>query len=115
MLAALALFQAALVGGAPYGRFAWGGKHHVLPPLLRGGSFLAIVLYGIFAAIIVQRAGFVSVLPAAIVDTGIWVVAGYLALGVPMNAISRSLPERLVMTPVALVLLAAVLIVAFGL
>jgi hypothetical protein len=32
-----------------------------------------------------------------------------------MNAISRSLPERLVMTPMAALLFAAVLIVALGL
>jgi hypothetical protein len=33
-----------------------------------------------------------------------WVLAAYFALGVVMNGISRSLPERLTMTPTALTL-----------
>jgi hypothetical protein len=114
MLVALAFFQAGLASGAPWGHLAWGGKNKVLPPFFRAGSFIAIVHYGIFGAIIVQRAGLATVLPQQMVDVGIWVIAGYLALGVPMNAISRSMPEKLVMTPVAAVLLVLVLIVAFG-
>ncbi|MEW9873186.1 hypothetical protein [Arthrobacter sp. HS15c] len=38
LLAALAVFQAALIAGAPLGRFAWGGQHDVLPAKLRIGS-----------------------------------------------------------------------------
>lgn len=115
MLAGLALFQAAIASGAPYGHFAWGGKHRVLPMGLRAGSLLAIVLYGLGAAIIVQRAGLATLLPGPMVDIGIWVVLGYLALGVPMNAISRSMPERLTMTPVILILFGLVLVVALRL
>ena len=115
MLAGLGVFQAALTAGTPWGHLAWGGKYKELPQLMRGGSFLAIILYGIGAAIIVQAAGVATVLPQAMVDIGIWVVAGYLLLGVAMNAVSRSLPERLAMTPITIVLLILVLIVAFGL
>jgi hypothetical protein len=43
---------------------------------------------------------------------GAWVVAGFLSLGVVMNAISRSKPERFTMTPVALVLAASAYVVA---
>ena len=35
LMAALAVFQAALIAGAPLGRFAWGGQHDVLPAKLR--------------------------------------------------------------------------------
>ena len=35
ILAALAIFQAALIAGAPLGRFAWGSQHSVLPTKLR--------------------------------------------------------------------------------
>jgi hypothetical protein len=115
MFVALAIFQAALAAGTPWGRLAWGGGKEVLSPLQRGASFFAVILFGIFALIVLQRAGLAALLPAPIVDTGIWVIVGYLALGIPMNAISRSLPERLVMTPVAAILFAAVLIVALGL
>ncbi|HWA20280.1 MAG TPA: hypothetical protein VG757_14925 [Devosia sp.] len=115
MLAGLGVFQAALAAGTPWGHLAWGGKSRELPWLLRGASFLTILLYGIAGAIVVQRAGLATVLPPAMVDIGIWVVVGVLVLGVAANAISRSLPEKLAMTPVTAVLLILVLIVAFGL
>jgi hypothetical protein len=114
MLAALAVFQAALVAGAPLGHFAWGGQHRVLPRGFRIGSVVSITLYAIFAMIILQRAGVIAALPAAVANIGIWVIAGYLALGIPLNAISRSRPERLTMTPVVAVLFGLVLIVAMG-
>lgn len=112
MLAALALFQLALIAGAPLGHFAWGGQHRILPRNLRIGSAVAIVLYAIFAVIILQRAGVFMLLPGPISDIGIWVIAAYLALGIPLNAISRSPPERFTMTPVVTVLFGLVLAVA---
>jgi hypothetical protein len=114
LLAALAFFQAALVSGAPLGLFAWGGQHRLLPQNLRIGSAIAIGLYAAFAAIILQRADVIALLPPPVVDVGIWVVAAYLALGIPLNAISRSLPERLTMTPVVTALFGLVLVVAMG-
>ncbi|MGY1814357.1 hypothetical protein [Blastococcus sp. SYSU D00820] len=112
VLAALAVFQAALVAGAPLGRFAWGGQHVVLPPGLRAGSVVSIVLYALFASVLLQAAGTVRVWPAGWVGTALWVLTGYFALGVAMNAASRSRPERLVMTPVAVVLALACLVLA---
>jgi hypothetical protein len=114
MSAALGLFQASLVAGAPLGHFAWGGQHRVLPPPLRAGSAVAIVLYALFAAIILQRAGLVALLPTVVVDIGIWIVLGYLVLGIGVNAISRSRPERLTMVPVCAALSVLVLVVAMG-
>jgi hypothetical protein len=114
MLTGLGVFQAALAAGTPWGHLAWGGKFKELPWLLRGASFLTIILYGFAVAIIVQRAGVATVLPQAMVDIGIWVVVGVLVLGVAANAISRSMPERLAMTPLTAILLILTLIVAFG-
>ena len=93
MFAALAVFQAALVGGAPLGRFAWGGQHRVLPANLRAGSLVSIVLYAFLTAIVLQRAGIIAMLPAAVADVGIWAVAAFLALSIPLNAILRSLVD----------------------
>ena len=114
LLAALAVFQVALVCGAPLGRFAWGGQHVVLPPRLRVGSAVAVVLHLLFALLLLQGAGAVSVLPEGVADVGLWVLTGYLALGVALNAVSRSRPERVVMTPVALALLAVCLVLALS-
>jgi len=104
VLGALAVFQVLLVAGAPLGRYAWGGQHVVLPNRLRAGSVVSVALYAVFALVLLQAAGAVDLLPAGLADVAIWVLAGYFALGVVMNAVSRSRPERLVMTPVALVL-----------
>jgi hypothetical protein len=114
LLAALAVFQGLLVAGAPLGRFAWGGQHAVLPAGFRIGSVVSIVLYGAIAVLILQVAGAISLLPDGFADVAIWVLTGYFVLGIAMNAISRSWPERLVMTPVVAILAVACLVLALG-
>lgn len=57
ILAGLAVFQVLLAAGRPLGRFAWGGQHDVLPPNLRTGSLVSILLYAVFAVIILERLG----------------------------------------------------------
>ncbi|WP_403020842.1 hypothetical protein [Salinibacterium sp. GXW1014] len=113
LLAALAVFQVALIAGAPLGHFAWGGQHRVLPAKLRVGSVVSIVLYGIFVLIILAKVGAVS-LDETVADVAMWVLFAYFVLGILMNAISRSKPERYLMTPVCVVLAAASLLVALG-
>jgi hypothetical protein len=112
VLAGLAVFQALLVAGQPLGRFAWGGQHAVLPTGLRVGSAVSIPLYAAFAVLILCAAGALAVLPEGFVGVAIWVLTGYFALGIAMNAISRSRPERLAMTPTVLVLAAICLVLA---
>jgi len=72
----------------------------------------AIGLYGVFALLVLDRAGVVDLLPAAVARVGAWVLVGYLVLGTVMNALSRSRREALVMTPTSLLLAACVLVVA---
>jgi hypothetical protein len=115
LLGVLAVFQLCLALGAPWGRFAWGGQHpERLPAGLRAGSAVSIVLYGVFALVLLGRAGVVDVLPDVVVEVGTWVLLGYFALGVLMNGISRSKHERAVMTPVTLLLAVLTLVVALG-
>lgn len=111
-LGALAVLQVRLAAGAPLGRYAWGGGHDVLPRRLRVGSALSVVLYGVFALVLVDRAALVEALPDAVARVGTWALLGYLVLGVVMNALSRSRREAVVMTPTCLVLAACVLVVA---
>jgi uncharacterized membrane protein SirB2 len=115
LMGALAIFQATLILGAPLGHFAWGGQHRVLPRRLRIGSAVAIVLYGLFALILMMRAGLLAPWPdMSWIMPASWIILAYLALGVVMNAISRSLPERLTMTPLITALLGLTLIVALS-
>jgi uncharacterized membrane protein SirB2 len=112
---ALAVFQLALALGAPLGHFAWGGQHRVLPKNLRNGNLISIGLYAVFSLIVLMRAGLVTSWPGtAWIAPAIWVLVTYLAVGIVMNAISRSRPERLVMTPTVLVLFVCALVVALG-
>lgn len=115
LLGALAVFQLALVFGAPIGHFAWGGADRVLPRSKRIGSVVSILLYAAFAWVFLMKAGLVAmVLPEIVVDVAAWVIVGYFALGVPLNAISRSRPERYTMTPIVIVLLVLAVIVALA-
>ena len=114
LLAALTVFQGLLVAGLPLGRFAWGGQHEVLPAGFRIGSLVSIALYAAFAVLVLAAAGAVALLPDGFVAVAIWVLTGYFVLGIAMNAISRSRPERLVMTPVVALLAAACLVLALG-
>ena len=112
-LAGLAAFQAALISGAPLGRLAWGGQYDVLPARLKVGSAVSIVLYAVFGYVALAKADLVPPLGGeSVISTAAWVLTGYFALGVLLNAMSRSKPERAVMTPVALFLAAAYLVLA---
>ena len=113
LLTALGVFQLALVLGAPWGRFAWGGQHErVLPAGLRVGSAVSILLYVLFALVLLDRGGLVDVVPDAVSRVAAWVLLAYFLLGVVMNSISRSRDERLAMTPTALALAICTALVA---
>jgi hypothetical protein len=115
ILAALTLFQLALILGAPLGEFAWGGADRVLPPAKRTGSAVSILVYALIGWIMIARAAQV---PAPVPETAVviaaWIVTAYFSLGILMNAVSRSRKERFTMTPVAALLAALSLIVALG-
>ncbi|MER3388055.1 MAG: hypothetical protein RIA38_05240 [Microcella pacifica] len=116
LLGALAVFQLALAAGAPLGRYAWAGQHDgALPARLRIGSAVSIVIYALIAVVALERAGVIDLIPGEVVETvAMWVIAVYFALGIVMNGISRSKPERYTMTPVVIVLTAASVILALS-
>ena len=106
LIAGLSVLQLALAAGAPWGRLAWGGRFPVLPPALRLGSVVAVLIHLVTGTVLASRAGLVSVLPASAVTVLAWVVTATFALGVLTNLASRSRPERLVMIPLSLALTA---------
>lgn len=114
ILAALAVFQLALALGAPLGHFAWGGAHRVLPTRLRIGSLVSIVIYAVIAVLALDRVGLVDVVPDGVSTVGMWIVFAYFVVGIPLNAMSRSKPERYTMTPVVAVLALLSLLVALS-
>jgi hypothetical protein len=116
ILGALAVFQIALIAGAPLGHFAWGGQDRILPSRKRIGSVISIVLYGVIAGIALARAGLIPGEREALgIVIAMWVVFAYFAAGIVLNGISRSIPERAVMTPTVAVLAVLALLIALGL
>lgn len=113
VLAGLFIFQIALILGAPIGKFAWGGAHNRLPRHLRIASASSLVLYALFALFIADNAGIVSVITdERIMNIGMWAFTVYFFVGIAMNAISRSKPERNLMTPIAAILAISFFVVA---
>ncbi|GAA1991866.1 hypothetical protein [Microbacterium pumilum] len=114
VLAALAVLQLALIFGAPLGRFAWGGQHRVLPVRLRIGSAVSILVYALIAVIAWDRIGAIDVFPPLFAQIAMWVIFAYFVLGILMNAVSRSKPERNLMVPVSIVLTVLSFFIAAG-
>jgi hypothetical protein len=107
LLAGLAVFQIALVAGAPLGRFAWGGQSEVLSPPFRVGSAVSVVTYAVIAWLVWRAVGQPD-------EWWIWLLTAYFTLGIVLNAASRSRPERLVMTPIVSLLAVCCLLIALA-
>ena len=111
----LALFQLALLLGAPWGEFAWGGQQKKLQPNRRFASGVNIVLYAVMSAMLLTKAGYLHSQPVeAILPFVLWMMVAFAAMGVFLNAITRSKKERAVMLPVAILLFICQLVVAIG-
>jgi len=112
ILFGLSVFQFLLIIGKPLGSFAWGGQHSVLPKKLRIASVFSIVLYIMFSAFLVTKAGMIHIIPnSKLLDIGMWIFTSYFVLGILMNAISRSKKERILMTPLVFLLAVIFLLV----
>ena len=120
LLAGVAVFQIALAAGAPLGDMAYGGRaetrNGILTAPYRIMSALAVLILGVAAWIVLARADVVSGGPmgAGFVETGAWVVFGYLVLNTAANLASTSKNERLIMGPVTAIAAVLVLIAALG-
>ena len=114
LLGLLTVFQLALIFGAPLGRFAWGGTHRILPTRLRIGSAVSVVIYAVIALLALDCAGVIDLVPDAVSTVAMWVVFAYFVLGIAMNGISRSKPERYTMAPLSALLAALSLLVVLS-
>ena len=110
-----ALFQIALVVGAPWGKLTLGGKFPGKLPLafrlVAAGSGLLLTL---FALVVLAKADLISVAWTSFSPWLIWIVVGYCALGVFANAATPSRSERVLWLPVVTAMLALSIVVALG-
>lgn len=99
-LAGMAAFQLAIAAGAPVGRASYGGAHPgVLPPRLRAVSAGSTLIYSGIAAAVASRRTPVRVRRRLL--TGVTMLMG---VGVVVNGVSPSWPERAIWTPTTAVL-----------
>jgi hypothetical protein len=111
-LAGLIILQAALVAGAPLGRFAWGGDWDVLPARERGFAALAVIGYALAGFVVLQGANVFSLGPVIVAEIATYVGTAVFFASFIITAYSRSASERRIMFPVNLGLAALFLIVA---
>jgi hypothetical protein len=95
LLAGIGTFQACLAVGAPWGRFAYGGRHEGrLPESFRRVSAVAAPVYGVTAAVVLSETGSPRLQRSVLSG-----VAIFMAVGTALNLASRSPGERMLWTP----------------
>ena len=100
LLLVAASFQASLALGAPWGAAAYGGGNPgVLPTSMRASSAAAVVVYSGLAYVVWSG----RLAPTA-QRRSYAVLSGVFAVGTVMNAISPSMVEKVIWTPVVAVL-----------
>jgi hypothetical protein len=112
----VALFQLALVLGAPMGEYAFGGQNPgKLPNRFRMASvFSFVVLVALAGHYFAQAGVFTPVLPELPNSWVNWALVVFFTVGLVMNSISRSKKERQMWVPVLLLSVVLAIIVALG-
>lgn len=110
---ATALFQLALVLGAPMGEYAFGGQAPNLPVRYRVASAVSfVVMLAISGHYIAQLGIFTPLLPASQNAVVNWVLVGFFGLSAVMNNITKSEKEKRLWGGTTVAMLLAAVIVA---
>lgn len=93
-----------LVFGAPLGEFAFGGKYKTLPLNMRAVTAVSVVVQAFALIALLQKGGVVQTfIPQQVTNVACFVFAAYFTLNTIMNVFSKSKKERLVASPLALI------------
>ena len=107
------IYQLLIVLGVVPITMAWGGRQDELTLGLRMASIAAMAILILFAMIIRWRAGLMESREISLVIKILaWVVTAYMALNTLGNLTSQSLGEKILLTPLTLILLVTCLLVA---
>jgi hypothetical protein len=94
---------------------AWGGRQSVLTPMLRLASLASALVLGLFAYVIRRRAGLAGPADVSVlVRVLAWAATAYMAFNTVANLASQTRAERLVFTPITLVLTVVCFIVSIS-
>jgi hypothetical protein len=117
LLVGIAVFQVALVAGAPWGAYTQGGETEgALATSGRVVAAVSCVILLVMAAAILARVGEgpLGNAPRPLVTILAWLTTVYAALAVVLNLATQSSSERAVFAPTALVLFVLVVTTMVG-
>jgi len=111
---AVALFQLAIVLGAPVGEYAYGGKYQgVLPKKFRLVSVVSLLLMLAITGHYLAQIGFFTPLFGGQFNTlANWSLVGFFAIAALMNNITRSEKEKRVFGSITIAMLLSAILVA---
>ena len=101
----MALFQLSLACGAPFGEYALGGHHRILPKKMRPASAVFALIFAFIGFCFLQRGGIVNPgLNRLLVSVVIIINIIFMAYAIIGNAfLTKSRKERYLMTPISIV------------
>ena len=116
VLALVAMFQLAVVLGAPLGEYVSGGQTAgKVTPRLRVASAVSILVYAGMAGHLLAQVGVLPMLFEGRFNAwGNWAIVGVLGASLVLNAMSKSKKERQLWVPVLLLSVVLAFIVALG-
>ena len=113
VVAAAVAFQLALALGAPWGRYAMGGRYpDRLPAPMRVAAVVQAVVLALLALVVLSAAGVAIPGLVAALPWLVWVPVVVSAVSLVLNVATPSAGERRIWAPVAAVLLVTSLAVA---
>jgi hypothetical protein len=113
LLLVVAIFQLAVVLGAPLGDYTQGGVFEgTLPATGRIVAGVSILIVGVMAAAMLARAGLgpLASAPPRLVTILAWLTTAYSCVAVVVNLITPSAVERMVWEPISIVILVLVIV-----
>lgn len=94
-----------VVLGYPYGEYIMGGKYKTLPEKMKPVWIVAIAIQLIMMLTLLQAGNIINInISGKVVTVLAYIFAIYISLSVLANLASRSKKERLLMTPLSLVI-----------
>lgn len=113
LTAIVMLFQMALALGAPWGEMAMGGKFPGrFPPMLRIGAIVQMLLLAFAALVVLTRAGLVLESYFEFSKSAVWFIVSLCVVSAVLNTITPSKKERMLWSPVTIILVVCSVIVA---
>lgn len=97
----IAVFQVYLALGFPFGEYALGGFHRILPRHLRIVSLINCIILLLMAVLSLIKGGFLTAPEWLSLQIGLWGMTGFMFINTLVNFFSRSTKEKRVMTPIS--------------